>query len=169
MRTKLGFLLLFSIFLISAPTILNAQKKNDKLKITNGAFKNKYYKGVWHVSKEKAYGYLRENGEAYNFVVKGEKLQKIGTGAAFIGGALIGYSVGSAAGGAEDPKWFLAGIGGGLVLLAIPIYSTANKKIQTGVEIYNEGLETGYLPEKKFIDKISLVGSEYGIGLRATF
>ncbi|PLX19844.1 MAG: hypothetical protein C0599_10105 [Salinivirgaceae bacterium] len=169
MRIKLSVILLFSIFFIGAPLITNAQKKSDKLKIVNGAFKNKYYKGVWHISKDRAYKLLSENGEAYNLVIKGEKLQKTGSAIAFVGGALIGYSLGSAAAGAEDPRWFVAGIGGGLALLSLPIYSTGKKKVQMGVEVYNEGLKTAYIPQKRFIDKVSIVGTETGIGLRATF
>lgn len=169
MKANSIFIVLFSLLMLSAPIASNAQKKSDKIKIVNGVFKNKYYKGVWHISKLTAYNMLRENGEAYNLVISGEKLQKTGGIIAGAGGVLIGYSLGLAAGGADDPMWFIAGIGGGLALLAIPIYSTGKKKVQMGVEIYNEGLKTAYVPQKNFIDEICLVGTESGIGLRVTF
>lgn len=169
MKAKSVFILLFSLLIFSAPFVTNAQKKSDKIKIVNGVFKNVYYKGVWHISKLTAYNMLRENGEAYNLVISGEKLQKTGGVIAGVGGILVGYTLGVAAGGADDPRWFIAGVGGGLALLAIPIYSTGKKKVQMGVEVYNEGLKTAYIPQKRFIDKLCLVGTESGIGLRVTF
>lgn len=169
MRARLIILLLLGVFLFGASAVTNAQKKSDKLKIVNGSFKNKYYKGVWNISKEKAYGMLRENGEAYNLVITGEKLQKTGSAIAFAGGALIGFTLGSALGGAEDPKWYIAGIGGGMVLLSLPIYSTGKKKVQMGVEVYNETLKTAYIQQNRFIDEVSIVGTDTGIGLRFTF
>jgi hypothetical protein len=169
MKARIVLFLLFGIFLFGTSGSVNAQKKSDKLKIINGSFKNKYYKGVWNISKEKAYGMLRENGEAYNLVISGEKLQKTGSTVACVGAALIGYTLGSALAGAEDTKWFIAGIGGGLALLAIPVYSTGKKKVQMGVEVYNETLKTADLPQKKFIDEVSIVGTNTGIGLRVTF
>jgi hypothetical protein len=169
MKANSIIILLISLLLLNAPLITNAQKKSDKIRIVNGVFKNKYYKGVWHISKITAYNMLRENGEAYNYVVSGEKLQKAGAILAGSGGALIGYTLGLAAAGVEDPKWFVAGIGGGLALLAIPIYSTGKKRTQMGAEVYNESLKTAYLNQERFIDKICLVGTDSGIGLRVTF
>ncbi len=147
----------------------HGQKKSDKLKLETGFFGNKYYKGVWNISRDKAFSMLSENGEAYNLAIKGEKLQKTGTVISAIGGALIGYTVGSALGGAEDPKWFIAGIGGGIVLISIPIYSTGNKRVHEAIEVYNEEELSAELNQKSLINEITFGAGRNGVGLRLTF
>lgn len=145
------------------------QKKSDKLKLETGFFGNKYYKGVWSISRDKAFNYLSDNGEAYTLATKGEKLQKTSTIFSVIGGALIGFPLGSALGGAEDPRWYLAGIGGGIVLLSIPIYSAGNKKIHEAIEVYNEEELSAALHKDRIIDRVELLPMGNGIGLRLTF
>lgn len=54
----------------------------------------------------------------------------------FIGGALIGWPLGTAIGGG-DPNWALAGIGAGLVIAGIPLSSAFNKNAIKAVDIYN--------------------------------
>jgi hypothetical protein len=65
----------------------------------------------------------------------------------FVGGFLIGWPIGTAIGGGE-PAWALAGAGAGILAVAIPINSSANKKVKQAVDIYNGGLNstgTAYL------------------------
>jgi len=162
----------FILIVLLASGLINesyGQKKDDKLKLESGFFGNKYYKGVWSISRGEAFNMLSENGEAYNLAIEGEKLQKTSTIISAVGAALIGYTVGSALGGAEDPKWYIAGIGGGIVLISIPIYSTGNKKIHEAIEVYNEEELSASLNHKPFIDKISIAAGSDGVGLRLTF
>jgi hypothetical protein len=66
----------------------------------------------------------------------------------FIGGALIGWPLGTAAGGG-DPNWGLAGAGAGLVLVSIPLSVGYKKHATKAVEIYNGNTgATGRIPVK---------------------
>lgn len=57
----------------------------------------------------------------------------------FAGGFMIGWPLGTAIGGGE-PKWILAGIGAGILVLTIPLASGYKKHAKNAVDIYNNGL-----------------------------
>jgi hypothetical protein len=82
-----------------------------------------------------------------------------------VGGALIGFPLGTAIGGGE-PEWWLAGIGAGFIGVAIPISISANKKAKQAVESYNTSLEETsfhkYQPEMHFVAN----GNGLGLSLR---
>lgn len=146
-----------------------AQKRGNQITYKGNIFTNKYYKGVWHISQEEAFNILKENGESYNLAIRGKKLQNVGNITAAVGGVLIGLPVGMSLAGSEDPKWFLAGIGGGLILFAIPVYSSGTRKIHQGVELYNETKATSYYRNQKFIKEINLKAGVGSIGITMTF
>lgn len=54
----------------------------------------------------------------------------------YAGGFMIGWPLGQAIGGG-DPNWVLAGVGAGLVILAIPLGSAYKKRTKKAVELYN--------------------------------
>jgi hypothetical protein len=56
------------------------------------------------------------------------------------GGALIGWPVGALVVGDPDPPWVLAAIGGGLVVLGIPLALYAEASLERAVAAYNAGL-----------------------------
>jgi hypothetical protein len=61
----------------------------------------------------------------------------VGTAAA--GGGLIGWPLGTAAGGGE-PIWALAAVGGGLVALSFPLAAVSEGRLSKAVRIYNRDL-----------------------------
>jgi hypothetical protein len=80
------------------------------------------------------------------------------------GGFMVGWPIGTAIGGG-DPEWAMAGIGAGLIVIAIPISSKFNKQAKLAVDTYNGGL-----PSSSFWDKnelrVSVTGSGIGLALR---
>lgn len=56
----------------------------------------------------------------------------------FIGGALIGWQLGTALGGGEA-NWVMAGVGAGIVGISIPFSAAYNKRARNAVSIYNKG------------------------------
>lgn len=75
----------------------------------------------------------------------------------FIGGALIGWPLGTALAGG-DPEWGLAAAGAGVLLISIPLNNGYSKNIRNAVSIYNaESGQTG---------KVSLSFSPYAGGAR---
>ena len=61
----------------------------------------------------------------------------------------------------------LAGIGAGLVVVGIPISSSANKNAQKAVELYNSSLEEG--TSTKIVTQIKIIGNREGVGLSISF
>ncbi len=81
------------------------------------------------------------------------------------GGFMVGLPLGAAIGGGKA-NWTVAGIGAGLIIIAIPVSSGANKKMKKAVEIYNAELEqTSY----RFKPEFKIISNRYGIGLTMNF
>ncbi len=83
----------------------------------------------------------------------------------YAGVFMVGWPLGAAIGGGE-PNWAMAGIGAGLIVVAIPISQNFNKKAKHAVETYHGGLQTSSFWDKNEL-KISMTGN--GIGLTLNF
>ena len=83
----------------------------------------------------------------------------------FAGGALIGYPLGTLIGGGE-PNWVLAGVGAGLVGIAIPLSIIGEKKAKglASVKMYNEDI---YAASGKL--QLNLLVASNEVGLRCNF
>jgi hypothetical protein len=81
----------------------------------------------------------------------------------YAGGFLVGYPLGSALGGGE-PEWALAGIGAGLIILAIPINKTFTKNAIKATDIYNNRTST-----ETTSYNINIGPTNYGYGLTFNF
>lgn len=79
---------------------------------------------------------------------------------------MVGSFIGTAIGGG-DANWTLAGIGAGLVILGIPISSSANKKTKQAVELYNSSLNSTSFYETK--PTLKIIANGNGIGLSMNF
>lgn len=77
----------------------------------------------------------------------------------------VGWSIGTVIGGGE-PNWTMAGIGAGLIVVAILISQSFNKKVKHAVETYKGGLQTSSFWDKNEL-KLILTGN--GIGLTLIF
>lgn len=82
------------------------------------------------------------------------------------GGALIGWPIGTYIGGGE-PEWVLAGIGAGLVAIAIPLAIIGNKKCR-GYSFNNQG--GGAMYAKKIVPvELGLAAKGNSVGLQLSF
>jgi hypothetical protein len=106
-------------------------------------------------SDEQAYAEIRK-AEYTHFMVRG--LNNAGT--IFILLPLIALAID------EEPAWYLAGIGAGLLVINIPFTRKFNKQVTLAVNTYNEGVKTTSYPDKTNID-LTFNGS--GIGLQFRF
>ncbi len=80
---------------------------------------------------------LMENDSvAYNLMWQAKSSYNLAMVIGAVGGALIGYPIGTAMGGGE-PVWAMAGVGAGLVMLSIPISMAYNRKALGAVRIFN--------------------------------
>jgi hypothetical protein len=96
------------------------------------------------------------------------KKAKSGSGFAnvfgYAGGFLIGYPLGTLIGGGKA-NWTMFAVGCGLVVIAIPIVSTANRNLKKAVNAYNHEEMTSNLPTYN----LTLGINQSGPGLRLCF
>ncbi len=82
------------------------------------------------------------------------------------GGALVGWTLGTAIGGG-DPEWYLAGIGAGLIAIAIPLDIIGKKRCERYSMI--ETAELPYYAFSGYNTRLSIGGSGNTIGLVLNF
>ena len=143
-------------------TFCNAQKIEIE-KIFGGY---KYTQnGVQMTLKEMAKA-MESNPEAFGIIKKAQSDTILSSIIGSAGGFLIGWPLGTALGG-EDPDWSLAGIGAGLVLIGIPISTSATKKTKQAVELYNSSLNSTSF--NSFKPEFKVVADKNGIGISVNF
>ncbi len=81
-----------------------------------------------------------------------------------VGGALIGFPIGTALGGGE-PVWAMTGAGAGFIAISIPFSISYKKKANKAIELYNKGLKETKLQSPE----ISLGPTSNGFGLALIF
>ena len=79
---------------------------------------------------------MKNDAEACQYLDKAKSSAFIANIFGMAGGALIGFPIGTALGGGK-PNWVLAGVGCGLIIIAIPIISSSNKNALIAVNKYN--------------------------------
>ncbi len=109
---------------------------------------------------------MESNTEAFTLMKKAQSNTILATVIGGLGGALIGFPIGTALGGGKA-NWTLAGIGAGLAAISIPISAKANKNARKAVEIYNASLNT--TSYHQFKPELRIVANRNGVGLAMTF
>jgi hypothetical protein len=79
---------------------------------------------------------MKDNPEAYQYMEKAKSSAGIANVLGFAGGFMIGWPLGTAMGGGK-PNWAIAGVGCGLLIVAIPISSSSNKNAMIAVDKFN--------------------------------
>lgn len=109
--------------------------------------------------------YMQSNDEAYTTFKKAKANYDAAQVFGFIGGALIGYPIGTAIGGG-DPQWGLAVGGVGMVLLSIPFTHAFSKHATHAFDLYNQSNATARtFKPKLYVGSIS----NYGMGVTLKF
>jgi hypothetical protein len=106
---------------------------------------------------------LQPNAAAFAEMKKAKSAYDAGMVFGFVGGALIGWPVGSALGGGE-PQWVLAGVGAGVILLALPLSKSYKVHAKKAIQLYNDGTnQTG----RSLHIKVGIL--DQGVGVRLRF
>lgn len=152
------------IVLIAISGSLFSQTVQDSIEIRKGWGNSFRYQGKLLVPKK-----LREivsvNPESVKEINRAQTNMVMGSILGGVGGALVGYPVGTAIGGGKA-NWTLAAAGAFAILVSIPFSVAANSHTTKAVRIYNDGVrqttqvnklnfELGYTPD--------------GIGVRMKF
>lgn len=107
---------------------------------------------------------VKNNSEAFQLAKQAYNRSSNSRVIGFIGGFLMGFQLVRFITG-EEPNWVVGGIGGALVVAAIPLWKSADGKMQKAVQLYNNGLEEEPLAGYQLV----LAGSPHGVGLLLRF
>lgn len=121
-----------------------------------------FFKGEQALNMNELANSLKSNEQAYNQIKSALPTYTLALVIGSVGGAMVGWPLGAALGGG-DPNWTMAGIGAGLIVIAIPLSESFNKKAKLAVDTYNGKAET-----TSTIDKRELKFSVNGNGVRLT-
>jgi len=144
---------------------LSASAQNDSI-IASKAFGGYKFEQDGKMLNPKAMlKIMEEDQEALIYMKKAKTNSDLSMVIGFTGGFLIGWPIGTAIGGG-DPNWVLAGVGAGLLVLAIPVSKAYNTNALKAVELYNTSQRSAYF--QNGID-LNLGLTENGVGLKLTF
>lgn len=158
-------LLLFACISIYSQTTKDTLKTkdiNDSITVVG----NRYYQNNMRLSMAQISDRLSANPTAYKMVKDARSSGFLSMILSCAGGGLIGYPVGTAIGG-EEPKWAMAGIGAGLLAIAIPIAIGADKKVKKAVRLYNKSLKP--IAYQKPKTSFCIENTQNGIGIVMRF
>lgn len=106
---------------------------------------------------------MDNNQEARQIIKKAKTMNSVASIISGVGGFMIGWQLGASIVGGE-PNWSVAALGGGLVLISIPISVKSYKQTLQAIEMYNSGLTAGDNRPQLFLS-----GSSNYIGLKLKF
>lgn len=154
MKTVFTFLLCLAL-----AHFATAQEK-PHLELQKGRIKN----SANTLSLKQAQDLMVNYPDAYQYMKKARANNTMAQIFAFTGGYLIGYPIGQSIGGGEA-NWTLAGVGVGVLLVAIPFGSAFKQNATLAINLYNES------DYKALNNNVQLrIGVlESGIGLRVSF
>lgn len=107
---------------------------------------------------------LEKNEEAYPLIKTAHSQHTFSQILGGVGGFLIGWPIGRAVAGGEA-NWAMAGIGAGIVVVAIPISIKSANNAKSAVEIYNAEYSSTTKPSNKPRFTLLARGNEIGIKL----
>lgn len=139
----------------------NATAQKTKLELQKGQVT---MEGAAMITPKQALSMMEAYPEAYSYMKKANGNKGAATVFATIGGAFIGWPIGTAIGGG-DPSWGLAAAGAGLVLVALPFNSAFKKNASMAIELYNEANHQALNHDVKL--NIGLL--ERGFGVKLSF
>ncbi|WP_298498032.1 hypothetical protein [uncultured Algibacter sp.] len=150
------------ILIVTSITFCNAQKID--IEKVFGGYKYTYNDKL--ISIGDLASIIETNTNAFNLIRKGRTNRSLSAVLGFAGGGLVGWPLGTSMGGG-NANWTLAGIGAGLIIIAIPISSSANKKINQAVELYNASLNGS--TNTHFKPEFNIIANSSGLGLSVNF
>jgi hypothetical protein len=164
--------LIIVVSLLFAAVASDAQRVNGGVQLTSDSILiNKtfgvyqFYQGNTRLNMSQLVNTMKPNERAWQLAKKAQSTNALGTIIGFAGGALIGWPLGTALAGG-DPEWVMAGIGAGLIVVAIPLSQKFNRQIKQAVSTYNSSLRGNSFWDKNEL-RVLMKGD--GVGLVLNF
>ncbi|MFV0390520.1 MAG: hypothetical protein ACK5KP_01325 [Paludibacteraceae bacterium] len=158
--------ILFTLLIIGL-TISYGQNPSDSISTKKVFGGYQFYQGEQILNMNQLANIIKPNEQAYKQIKSARLINTTTMILSYAGGFMIGWPIGTAIAGG-DPSWIMAGIGAGLIAVAIPISMSSGKKAKQAVDIFNGGLKTSSFWDKNELE-LTMVGKENGIGLRLNF
>jgi len=117
------------------------------------------------IGADKLGNIIQKNAVSAEYMKKVKSSVGFASVLSYAGGFMIGWPIGTAIGGGK-PNWTLAAVGCGLVVIAIPVISSANHNILKAVNAYNQEIMTSH---KEAYYDIRLGVNSSGLGLAIRF
>lgn len=133
-------LIVILVFLIVA-NYLYCQEQTDTIHTVN----NKFVLDKEILTPKKMLILMKDHPDAYAYMKKAKSNYDGAMVFSYIGGFCIGYPLGQALAGGEEPAWFMLGVGAGLALLTIPLAQEYKKNSTEAVRLYNSSVRSGEL------------------------
>lgn len=157
-----NFAIIISILTISLSNAF-AQTQKDSITIKKVFGGYQYYQGEQILNMSQLVDKMKPNEQAYEQIKSAQSTYTMAMIFSYAGGFMIGWPLGTAIAGGK-PNWEIAGIGAGLVVIAIPFSQSFNKKAKQAVDKYNSGLHTSSFWDKHDL-KFSVTGNGFGLTL----
>lgn len=160
--------ILFPVILITLFLSQSLYAQSDKrIELESNFFTGmKYYQNGQKITPTRASEIIKSNPTASALLKSSNKQAGGATVVSAIGGVLIGFPLGTAIGGG-NPNWAIAGAGAAIVVVSAVIYSSAAKKAENAVEIYNSGLASSLNKSSK--TEVRLLATPTQVGLSVSF
>lgn len=149
---------IFTLLLIFATSIFCYSQAIESEKVFGGY---KFSQNGTILNMEDLSTQLSTHEESAKLVKQAKSQSTIASILGGAGGALVGYPIGTAIGGGEA-NWVVAGVGAGIIAVAIPIASGAGKKMKRAVDLHNSRINT--TEDLAFKHKLLTISNKNGIG-----
>ena len=127
----------FAIFLfLCCAGISYAQTTTDSVFVAKSFLGFKFYQNDVRLNFNQLPFVMEENPEAFNVIKKAKSNYTLSTILGGAGGFLLGWQLGTAAFGG-NPNWALAGVGGALIVVSIPISRKSYNLAFDAIDIHN--------------------------------
>jgi hypothetical protein len=124
-----------------------------------------FYQGENRLTISELIVTIKPNAQAYQQIKSAQANFTMGQVLGYAGGFIIGYQLGRALWSSEV-NWRMAGLGAGLIVLAIPVSQGFNTKARQAIDTYNRRLPASAHRNKS---EINLSATGNGIGLVLKF
>lgn len=128
---------------ITSSAVTKAVQIKDTIQYQKAGIGYKFTLNNEALTLDKLSNIMQNNPISMEYYKKAKSTTGIITVLSYAGGFLIGYPIGTMVGGGQ-PNWTMAAIGCGLIAVAIPIASSADKNLLKAVQAYNQGRSVSF-------------------------
>ncbi len=150
--------------LINCLSFSFGQTPTDSITVTKVFGGYQFYQADKRLSMSQLDKSMEPNERAYKEMKTAQSSYTLSSILGGAGGFMVGWPLGTAVAGGE-PNWVLAGIGAGLILVAIPISRKFNRQAKSAIDTYNGGLKASSVWDKTELE-FAMSGTGVGFTLK---